>query len=175
MTPTERAAHITMRLLSGECLTARIVSEEYGVTRKTSYLVLDKISTVVPIYKDSAFWRLLEMPRKQRRPCLATGCPELVENGNYCDRHRARLAAEDGRLSASQRGYDVVWRRLRRMHLAEHPLCVHCKQEGRVTVATEVDHIQPLADGGTNDSDNLQSLCKSCHSRKTRRAMGKGG
>ena len=30
-----------------------------------------------------------------------------------------------------------------------------------------VDHIVPLADGGTNAGGNLQTLCWSCHSIKT--------
>ena len=29
-----------------------------------------------------------------------------------------------------------------------------------------VDHIMPLSRGGTNESDNLQTCCKSCNSRK---------
>jgi 5-methylcytosine-specific restriction endonuclease McrA len=31
----------------------------------------------------------------------------------------------------------------------------------------EIDHIKPLASGGTNQIDNLQALCKSCHQDKT--------
>lgn len=31
----------------------------------------------------------------------------------------------------------------------------------------EVDHIIPLAAGGTNDLSNLQLLCKACHKRKS--------
>jgi 5-methylcytosine-specific restriction protein A len=39
--------------------------------------------------------------------------------------------------------------------------------------ATHVDHIRPIADGGAGlDPTNLQSLCASCHSRKTTRADG---
>ena len=33
----------------------------------------------------------------------------------------------------------------------------------------ELDHIKPLADGGTNEFDNFQLLCNNCHARKTRR------
>ena len=31
----------------------------------------------------------------------------------------------------------------------------------------QIDHISPLACGGTNDDINLQSICKECHFEKT--------
>jgi len=31
----------------------------------------------------------------------------------------------------------------------------------------EVDHINPLYNGGTNDISNLQALCRNCHGKKT--------
>jgi 5-methylcytosine-specific restriction enzyme A len=31
----------------------------------------------------------------------------------------------------------------------------------------DIDHIKPLASGGTNEIDNLQALCKACHRDKT--------
>jgi 5-methylcytosine-specific restriction enzyme A len=31
----------------------------------------------------------------------------------------------------------------------------------------DIDHIRPLANGGTNQIDNLQALCKACHQDKT--------
>ena len=31
----------------------------------------------------------------------------------------------------------------------------------------EVDHINPLYNGGTNDITNLQALCRNCHGVKT--------
>ena len=33
--------------------------------------------------------------------------------------------------------------------------------------ADQVDHIIPVARGGTDDSDNLQAVCRSCHASKT--------
>ena len=33
----------------------------------------------------------------------------------------------------------------------------------------EVDHIQPLEDGGSDEPDNLQVLCRGCHIDKHRR------
>lgn len=66
--------------------------------------------------------------------------------------------------------YDrLAWRQLRDAHLATEPLCRHCKERGVITAAREVDHIEAISAGGDPwDADNLQSLCKSCHSKKTR-------
>jgi 5-methylcytosine-specific restriction protein A len=70
----------------------------------------------------------------------------------------------------SRRGYGRNWRRCRLMKLAADPLCQDCKEEGIVTEATEVDHV----DGDTTNlsDENLRSLCKSHHSRKTCRQDG---
>jgi 5-methylcytosine-specific restriction protein A len=38
----------------------------------------------------------------------------------------------------------------------------------------ELDHIKPLASGGTNDIDNIQLLCKSCHKEKSQREKEDG-
>ena len=43
--------------------------------------------------------------------------------------------------------------------------CELCKKE--IKKAFDVDHIIPLAEGGTNDEVNLQVLCKPCHFEKT--------
>src|SRR5690606_26070474 len=89
----------------------------------------------------------------------------------------ARVHGGEGRASAARRGYGRVWQRLRRMQLRREPLC-RAGRGGDKRAATEVDHIVALVDGGTNESDNLQSLCKGCHSRKTaaeNRGFGRGG
>lgn len=38
---------------------------------------------------------------------------------------------------------------------------------GCLVAATEVDHVIPIAQGGTDDPNNLQSTCSACHRRKT--------
>lgn len=68
------------------------------------------------------------------------------------------------RGNSAARGYGGSWRRLRKLVLAEVPVC---QAPGCDALATEVDHITPLARGGTHARENLQSLCKPCHSRKT--------
>lgn len=60
------------------------------------------------------------------------------------------------------------WRKLRALQLEKFPLCNHCERDEVVTVATVADHIVPVKKGGDGYSmDNLQSLCKKCHDRKS--------
>lgn len=74
----------------------------------------------------------------------------------------------DRRGSRHERGYTNAWVKLRLRHLARQPLCVHCEAQGRTTPAKDVDHIIPISEGADPlDMDNLQSLCRACHNRKT--------
>ena len=43
--------------------------------------------------------------------------------------------------------------------------CAHCQETLNDTC--ELDHIRRIADGGTNDIQNLQYLCKPCHDDKS--------
>jgi len=99
----------------------------------------------------------------------------LVAKGR-CERHQApkqwqtglqRRVYDERRGTAHARGYTSRWRRIRNAYLAEHPLCEWCESAGKVTRATEVDHIIALQDGGAIDG-SLQSLCHPCHARKTK-------
>lgn len=71
------------------------------------------------------------MPRKPLTPCNHPGCPQLT-NQRFCDKHRH----QHERSSASKRGYDYKWRCARTKYLKEHPLCVKCKEEDKLTRAT---------------------------------------
>ena len=57
------------------------------------------------------------------------------------------------------------WRRLKaKIHLRDLYTCQCC---GLVTMELELDHIVNVAQGGTDDESNLQSLCSPCHLKKT--------
>jgi 5-methylcytosine-specific restriction protein A len=51
-------------------------------------------------------------------------------------------------------------------------LCEDCATEGRVEVATVVDHIIPLALGGSDDDANTRNLCKRHHEQRTAEQFG---
>jgi len=112
------------------------------------------------------------VPYKPARPCRQPGCPGLTtDRTGYCDEHRQRaLQQQDAaRPSANERGYNYRWHKVSRLYLIEHPLCVHCLIEGRVTAADTVDHIIPHKGNQALfwDESNWQSMCRPHHDKKT--------
>ena len=68
--------------------------------------------------------------------------------------------------SRHEAGYDYKWVKLRLVALKRDGyLCQACKPWPRP--AKDVDHIKPKAEGGEDRLDNLQSLCRECHTAKT--------
>lgn len=64
------------------------------------------------------------------------------------------------------------WRKLRALHLAQHPFCAICERDHQiVTPATEVHHIEPVESAHSESEQsalmfnpgNLMSLCHYCH------------
>ena len=114
------------------------------------------------------------MAQKPLRPCRHAGCGVLTREG-YCERHRP---THKRRISADYHGwYNLpIWTdRLRPQHLLAEPFCRACAARGDRVRATVVDHIQPHRGDGQRftDPDNLQSLCKYHHDRKTALEMAR--
>jgi 5-methylcytosine-specific restriction endonuclease McrA len=78
------------------------------------------------------------------------------------DKERAPRKLFGGRASISNR---VRWLVLERDEFR----CVKCGQTPSETVSLEVDHIVPVAKGGLDSQDNLQTLCNRCNSGKADR------
>lgn len=108
------------------------------------------------------------MPWKLSGPCLAPGCPELAIKAGRCAAHQQQTPQSQydaQRPSRSSQGYDAKWYAFSKAYLKRNPICVVCGGP-----ATEADHIIPLRNGGEQYWEgNLQPMCKSDHSSKTRR------
>ena len=61
---------------------------------------------------------------------------------------------------------------IRAAHFRRYPLCVVCEAAGRVTAATELDHVLALHLGGKDTADNRQGLCADCHLEKSKTERG---
>lgn len=67
------------------------------------------------------------------------------------------------------------WRQDRKRFLRKNPLCVFCKQRGKIVAATVVDHIEPHK-GDMKlfwNKSNWQGLCKTCHNSIKKRIENK--
>ncbi len=81
------------------------------------------------------------------KPCIACGRPT---RGSRCPSHTVR------------NGSTRAWRQTRAQILYRDAYrCVLCGH-----AAHEVDHIVPVADGGTDAPANLRSLCHACHANR---------
>lgn len=84
----------------------------------------------------------------------------MIERPNW------RARNEHGRIKG-RRGVAI-----RKARLARQPLCEDCTVKGLTVIATEVDHIIPLARGGKDTDDNVRSLCRAHHEARTREQFG---
>lgn len=91
--------------------------------------------------------------------CLDCGQPTNATRCPNCAR-----AARPKRTTDRHTG-GARYRRLRHQVLAANPTCAYC---GRP--ATEVDHIVPVAAGGTTTIHNLAPACRACNRRKGAKA-----
>ena len=108
------------------------------------------------------------MPSKPKKPCRYPGCPNLTRE-TYCEEHQKATATsynQTRRDPDSNKRYGRRWRNIRDLYVRAHPLCEDCLKEGKHVPVYEVHHIVPLSLGGTNDTDNLISLCHSCHEKR---------
>ncbi|WP_328514757.1 HNH endonuclease [Mycolicibacterium palauense] len=97
-------------------------------------------------------------------PRTCSRCHQPAPRGRACP---CRPAFEGAAARAGGRR----WRQIRDTQLREHPYCQHpdCRR-----LAAEVDHVVPLAEGGTDAWANLASLCPRHHREKTARDSRRG-
>jgi len=73
------------------------------------------------------------------------------------------------RTSRQSRGYGRDHDLMRARVLREEPLCRVCIAAGRYAATEIADHIIPKAEGGGDERENYQGLCKPCDVVKTAR------
>ena len=97
------------------------------------------------------------MATRPLRQCAQAGCGTLVTEG-YCPRHARPKQSRDDRErpSAAKRGYGVVWQRIRKAYLEQHPACERCGRRAKI-----VHHRD--GDQHNNAWRNLEAMCWPCH------------
>ena len=113
------------------------------------------------------------MPIAPPRPCTHPGCGVLVRDGSgRCAKHPKPTWTK--KAQAPKR---ITGRRLQRLRaelFARDPLCADCRRQGRVTLATQRDHILALEEGGQDVEANVQGLCIACHDAKSEAERARG-
>lgn len=114
------------------------------------------------------------MPSKQKSYCMETGCKAFAEIGGRCKEHYKATRRPKKKPDHKSWYSNAPWKTLRRKWLQSNPLCVECKRQGIITPADTVDHIRPHKGNWElfMDTENLQSLCKQCHDKKTVKSDG---
>jgi hypothetical protein len=84
-----------------------------------------------------------------------------------CCRGTARRDAEVAAAVMVERKRGRAGQEQRRRRLRLHPNCAECWRRGLVRATKIIDHIRPLALGGSDDDENTQGLCLLCSAIKT--------
>ena len=120
------------------------------------------------------------MPKSARRACTQSGCPAFSCDQDGCIKrkqgfHKPKTIDTSGRGSLSRdKAYNTArWAKVRHNQMTKSPLCQRCLSFGLTTLATDSDHVLPHRGDPKLmwDANNLQSLCRSCHSVKTREEL----
>ena len=91
--------------------------------------------------------KLVQQKKKEEKP--------LIISNNESDRHQE---------------YDGKWQAFSKVYRTQNPFCKECLKEGILNDEhIQVDHIIPLVKRPDlkYEATNLQSLCRSCHGKKT--------
>lgn len=113
------------------------------------------------------------MPLKPLHPCPGRGpryrrCPNLVRSGvcAECQPYENAIQKENDkqRGTATERGYDGKWAKIREIKLSKDPLCERCLLKGRIIEAVIVHHKD--RNPKNNQLDNLESICLHHHEKE---------
>lgn len=107
--------------------------------------------------------RAASAPGWMKRRCLDCGAFSSRSRCPQCTAVRRR--PRDRQNNAARGGSGWTWQRTRKAVLErDGHRCLAC---GATGVRFEVDHIVPLAAGGSNEPANLRTMCVLCHRART--------
>ena len=102
--------------------------------------------------------------------CAYLGCGnERSPLNTYCMEHGGKGYNDSAKRKQSNAMYQTaLWSRTRMRVLSTQPLCQACAGMGKVTSASEVDHLFAWQHIGIEAfyQNVFQSLCKNCHTNK---------
>ncbi|MGS2646099.1 HNH endonuclease [Streptosporangium sp. G12] len=105
------------------------------------------------------------MPRAPKK-CLQAGCPKPATNAGRCQAHYVPWAQTSPRNLTRPSNAATLMRKARHR---DRERCYVCGGPGRI-----VDHVIPVAEGGSWDLTNLMCICDYCHNTKSRTEAARG-
>lgn len=103
--------------------------------------------------------------------CTELRCNNFRSRLNtYCIDHGGKNSISNLITREKRKQYNSSkWKRLRQRQLSTQPLCQSCQIQGRICLASDVDHVFPWNQIGPEAfmHNVYQSLCHECHSHKT--------
>ena len=112
------------------------------------------------------------MPLKTKKPCLFPGCPGMTDKGGYCQYHsQDRARQKDPRPSASSRGYNTEWKKIRARVLRNAGIPM---QDWNLYDVHHKPDYNPIIEPDHNKYE-LFPLLHGMHSSETGRNKNRGG
>lgn len=103
-------------------------------------------------------------------PECNTGFTAVLRRCPVC-RRSLKVKREASRRNAESMRKHITSAKRRRIYERDANVCLRCGTDTGLTL----DHIVPIAKGGTNHDDNLQTLCGPCNNRKQARTINYRG
>ena len=105
------------------------------------------------------------------RPCIEPDCNSLARTGARCPTHaQAHVAAKSRRRNQAAPPHGAAATMRATIKTTGWGYCSAPDHPGPGLLPAadiEVDHVVPLADGGGDTHNNVQTLCRPCHKTKS--------
>jgi 5-methylcytosine-specific restriction protein A len=111
------------------------------------------------------------MSPRASKVCSTPGCPNLSGRESHCSEH-AKVWASPRTASARRTGTRHFNQVIRPKVFQRDGSMCRVMGPGCTRIATEIHHVVEVSQGGSDDLDNLISICAPCHKRITAASAG---